>query len=149
MSITRWDPFQDFLNLQREVGRLFEKTFGIHEGGKKSSSEWIPAIDVYQTKDKVVVKAELPEIEAKDIEVTLEKDRLVIKGERNLTDEVKEEDFYRLERRYGRFQRVIPIPASVKADEVAASYHDGILEVNLPKTEEVKPKQIKIKSNVK
>lgn len=144
MAIVRWDPFRDFLSLQNEVGKMFERSFGLG-GTKQSGLTWTPAIDAYETKDNIVIKAELPEVEARDVDITLADDALVIKGERKFSEEVNEEDCYRLERRYGSFQRSIPLPANVKRDEVKATYHDGVLEINLPKSEEARPKEIKVK----
>lgn len=144
MAIVRWDPFRDFLSLQNEVGKMFERSFGLG-GTKRSGLAWTPAIDAYETKDNIVIKAELPEVEARDVDITLADDTLVIKGERKFSEEVNEEDCYRLERRYGSFQRSIPLPANVKRDEVNATYHDGVLEINLPKSEETRPKEIKVK----
>lgn len=143
MTIVRWDPFRDFLNLQNEVGRMFERTFGL--GAGRRALAWTPAIDAYETKDKIVIKAELPEVKAEDVELTITDDSLIIKGERKFSEEVSEEDFYRLERRYGYFQRSVPIPAAVKKEDVKAVYKNGILEITLPKTEEARPKEIKVK----
>jgi len=143
MAIVRWDPFRDFLSLQNEVGKMFERSFGL-SGSKQPGLAWAPAIDAYETKDNIVIKAELPEVEAGDVDITLNDDALVIKGERKFSEEVNEEDCYRLERRYGSFQRSIPIPTDVKRDEVNAVYHDGVLEINLPKSEEARPKEIKV-----
>lgn len=146
MAIVRWDPFRDFLSLQNEVGRMFEKTFGLGGVGQRQAGmAWTPAVDAYETNDKIVIKAELPEVEAKDVDITLTDDSLVIEGERKFSEEVKEEDYYRLERRYGTFQRSIPIPIAIKRDEVSAGYHNGVLEITLPKSEEAKPKEVKVK----
>lgn len=145
MAIVRWDPFRDFLSLQNEVGRMFEKTFGLGEAGREVGLAWTPAVDAYETGDKIVVKAEIPEVDAKDVDITLTDDALVIRGERKFSEEVKEEDYYRLERRYGTFQRSIPIPIAVKREEVSATYRNGVLEITLPKSEEAKPKEIKVK----
>lgn len=148
MAIIRWDPFRDLLNLQDEVSRLFRRTF-LGEGLRPISSErgiaWAPAIDVFETKDKVVVTAELPGLSADDVSLSLDDNVLTIKGERKFSDEVKEENYHRIERAYGYFERSIPLPRLVREEEATASYNDGVLRVELPKAEEVKPKQIPIK----
>ncbi len=145
MAIVRWDPFRDFLSLQNEVGRAFERTFG--PAGTKGTKEisWTPAIDAYETETDFVVKAELPEVDVDDIEITLTEDTLTLKGERKFSEEVEEGSYYRLERRYGIFLRDIPIPGSINRDDVSADYKDGILVITLPKAEESKPKQVKVK----
>ncbi len=145
MAIVRWDPFRDFLSLQNEVGRVFEKTFG--PGGEKGTKgfAWAPAIDAYETDTDVIVKADVPEVEADDIDITLSEDSLTLKGERKFTEEVDEDNYYRLERRYGTFQRSIPIPGAIKRDNISADYKDGVLTITIPKAEESRPKQVKVR----
>jgi HSP20 family protein len=104
-----------------------------------------PAVDVFEEKDDIVVKAELPGIEKDNIEVNVSDHHLTIKGEKKKEEEVKQEDYYRCERSYGSFLRTLELPADVKADKVKAAFKDGVLEVRLPKTEEAKTKEIKIK----
>ncbi len=147
MAITRWDPFRDFLSIQEEIAKMFEKAFGTPRSLAKLTAEegWIPTIDVYEKDKEVIVKAELPGLTAKDVDVSVDEEALTIKGERKFEEEVKEENFYRLERRYGNFQRVIPFPTPIVVDKVKASFKDGILEVRLPKLEEAKPKKVKVK----
>lgn len=146
MAIVRWDPFRDFLNLQNEVGRVFERTFGAGGAERvRTGLAWSPAVDAYETDTEIVVKAELPEVDAEDVDITVTDDALVIKGERKFSEEVEEDNYYRLERRYGTFQRSIPIPAAIRRDEIAAAYRNGVLEITLPKSEATKPKQIKVK----
>lgn len=143
MAIVRWDPFKDFLSLQEDLSKMFERRFG--RGPHWGVSLWAPAIDVYEKGSNVVVKAELPGIKPEEIDVLAEEDRLTIKGERKLEEETKEEDYYRLERRYGSFERTLPLPTAVKTDKIKAKFKDGVLEVTLPKTEEAKPKEVKVK----
>lgn len=143
MTVIRWDPFREFLNIQNEVGRVFERTFG--EGGEQPRGGWVPAVDVYEHEDAITIKADLPELTAADIEVAFEDDRLVLSGERKFKEEIKEDQYYRLERRYGTFRRVIPLPAdAIKPEEITADFSDGVLKVVVPKAEDEKPKQIKI-----
>lgn len=143
MTIIRWDPFRDFVAMHNDVGRLFDRTFGSDNG--RTERVWAPAVDVYETRDEVVVKTELPGVKPEEVNVTLHEGTLHIKGERKFREEVKEENFYRLERRYGTFERTIPLPADIQEDKVAAAYKDGVLEITLPKAEAAKPKQIDIK----
>jgi len=145
MAIVRWDPFRDFLSLQNEVGRVFERTFGADVIKGTKGATWTPAIDAYETDTDIVVKAEVPDVDANDIDITVSEDSLILKGERNFTEEIDEDSYYRLERRYGTFQRSIPIPGAIKRDEISADYKDGILVITIPKAEESKPKQVKVK----
>jgi HSP20 family protein len=111
---------------------------GLFEG------EWAPAVDVYEDENKVVVKAELPGMTDKDIDVNILNNTLTIKGEKKKEEEKKEQSYYRLESSYGVFQRSITLPSHVAADKVKASFKNGILEIELPKKEEAKPKQIRV-----
>ena len=104
-----------------------------------------PALDVYEEKDEVVVKAELPGLSKEDIEVNLTGSTLTVKGEKKKEEEVKEKDYYRCERSYGSFVRSLELPSEVKADQISASFKNGVLEVRLPKTEEAKKKEVKVK----
>jgi HSP20 family protein len=141
MTLVRWDPFRDFLDIQNELGRAFQRTFG--EGVKTGA--WVPAVDVYEQDKEIKIKADLPEMRPEEVEVSYEDDHLIISGERKFTEEVKEDKYYRLERRYGTFKRRIPLPSeAIKADEISASFSDGVLEVSIPKAEETKPRQRKI-----
>jgi HSP20 family protein len=148
MTIVRWDPFRDLMNLQDEVNRLFRRSFfrEVEPGTRaESSATWAPALDMYESDSALTVEAELPGLEAKDIEISLEDDILHIKGERKFTDEVKEENYHRIERAYGYFERNVPLPRKVDKDKVAATVTDGVLKIEMPKAEETKPRQIPIK----
>jgi HSP20 family protein len=149
MAIVRWDPFRDLMNLQDEVSRLFRRSFfreaETTSGAIDNLATWAPAVDIYEADDKLTVEAELPGLEAKDIEISLEDDILHIKGERKFTDEVKEENYHRIERAYGYFERNIPLPCKVEDKKVAATVSDGVLRIEMPVAEETKPKQIPIK----
>ncbi len=143
MAIVRWDPFRDFLTIQDELTKTFERFFG--EGkGKVGVANWAPLIDLFEKDDKVVVRAEVPGLEAKDVEVQIDEEGLTIQGERKFEEEVKEENFYRLERRYGSFHRFVPFPVEVKPDKARATFKNGVLEVTVPKAEP-KKKAIKLK----
>ncbi len=146
MAIVRWDPFRDLMNLQDEVNRLFRRSF--FRGAEPASetvATWAPAIDMYETDEKLTVEVELPGLEAKDVEISLEDDVLRIRGERRFSSEVKEENYHRIERAYGMFERSIPLPRKVDEEKVSATVSDGVLKIEMPKVEEAKPKKIPIK----
>ena len=146
MAIVRWDPFRDLMNLQDEVNRLFRRSFfrGV-EPAAETVATWAPAIDMFETDDKLTVEVELPGLEAKDVEISLEDDILRIKGERKFSSEVKEENYHRIERAYGSFVRAVPLPRKVDEEKVSATVSDGVLKIEMPKVEEAKPKKIPIK----
>ena len=107
---------------------------------------WVPAVDVFDAKDAVVLKAELPGMKIDDIQIEVDDNVLTIKGERSFEEKVDEERYYRVERRYGSFQRSLALPQGVKADDIQATYEDGVLQVTVPKTDEQKPKRIEVRS---
>jgi HSP20 family protein len=149
MSVSRWDPFQDLLAIQDEMNQLFGRAYG--QGGQARSQAqgermWAPALDISERKDAYVVTVEVPGIKAEDLDITLEDGLLTIKGERRFTQETSEQQFHRVERRYGGFRRSITLPAQVKADQIEASFEDGVLEVVVPKAEEAKPKKISVRA---
>ncbi|HTU34841.1 MAG TPA: Hsp20/alpha crystallin family protein [Candidatus Acidoferrum sp.] len=142
-SITRWDPFRGLSTLQGEVNRLFDSTF---KGNSNSSTltAWAPAVDIYETENEVVVKADLPDLTAKDIDVRVENNTLTIRGERKFDQTVKEDNFLRVERAYGAFSRSFSLPNTVNTEGIQATYKEGVLKVELPKRAESKPKQVKV-----
>jgi HSP20 family protein len=139
------DPFREFGDVQSEMNRLFDTFLG--RGGQQGGMErvWAPAVDMYETKDELVVTAELPGLNEKDIHLSINVDMLSVRGERHWNQETKQQDtYYRTERWFGKFERTLPLPMPVQSDKVKASYRDGVLTVKLPKVEEIKPKEIKI-----
>jgi len=140
----RWDPFRWLSQMQREINRLFEEGFSGRELEPISLKGWYPKLDVVETKDEVIVRADLPGMKQSDIEVSVSDGDLLIRGERKEEKEIKEENYYRREREYGAFRRTVPLPKGVKAEQIKATYQDGILEVKFPKPEEAKAKQVKI-----
>jgi len=125
MTIVRWDPFRDF--------------------GFGTASAWMPPVDIYQNGDQeLVLKAELPDMAREDIDITVENFMLTIKGEKKFVNEVKEEQFHHVERRYGTFNRSFSLPQTVDAGKVSAEYKNGVLTVRLPLREEARPRQIKV-----
>ncbi|MBM3770146.1 MAG: Hsp20/alpha crystallin family protein [Acidimicrobiia bacterium] len=146
MAIVRWsDPFREFSQLQDRINRVFSDAYGRSDEGLMTSGAWVPPVDIYQNGDhEVVLKAELPDMQREDIEITVDNGTLTIKGEKKLSSEVKEEQFHRIERRYGTFSRSFSLPQTLDAGRVSADYRDGVLTVKLPMREEAKPRQIKI-----
>jgi HSP20 family protein len=140
MSLIRWDPFREFNALPGRFGGFFGRDWE----APLSTTAWNPSVDILENDNEVVVKAELPGMNAKDIEVRLENNVLMLKGERRFEKETKEENYHRVEREYGTFSRAFALPAAVNADKVTAEYKDGILKIVVPKKEETKPKPIKI-----
>jgi HSP20 family protein len=146
-DIVEWKPFREVSRLRREMDRLWDDFFG---PGRKAlrpmEMEWAPAVDVSETADQVVIKAEIPGMEAKDIDISLAGDVLTIKGEKKSEREEKKENYHLVERSYGSFSRSLKLPAAVDMDKVEASYKQGVLTISCPKKEEVKPKAIEIKA---
>jgi HSP20 family protein len=141
MAIIRWDPFREMTSMQGTLDRLWS---GLSEG--RRAEAWLPAVDVYDTKDSVVLKAELAGMDIDDIDIEVDDNVLTIKGERRFEEKVDEERYYRVERRFGSFQRSLALPQGVRLDDIAADYEDGVLTVTVPKAEEEKPKKIEVKA---
>jgi HSP20 family protein len=143
MNLTRWSPSRDFAGL--EVDRLNRMFDAVFSGEPMTNSAWVPAVDIYETAEKdVVVKVEVPAMKREDIKVTFENNVLTIEGERKIDDEVKSEQYHRIERRYGTFRRSFTLPASVDGSRVQAAYQDGVLKITMPQRAEAKPRQITI-----
>jgi HSP20 family protein len=145
-ELTPWRPFGELGSLRREMDRLWDSFFGERPLARAWEREWAPSLDVSETKDNFVVKAEVPGIDAKDIDISLTGDVLTIKGEKKQEKEEKEEDYHLVERSYGAFSRSIRLPAEVESTKIKASYKNGILRVTLPKSEKVKAKEVRIKA---
>jgi HSP20 family protein len=141
MAIIRWDPFREMTNFEDQFNRLWR---GVADG--KLQESWLPAVDVFDTKEAVVLKAELAGMKPDDIQIEVEDNVLTIKGERRFEEKVEQDRYYRVERRFGSFQRSLALPQGVKADDIQAGYEDGILTVRVPKAEEEKPQRIEIKA---
>lgn len=140
MSLVKWDPFRELNALNARVGNFLGRNWD----GPLSTTAWNPLVDIFENDNEVVIKAELPGMAAKDIEVKLENNVLILKGERRFEKEAKEENYHRIEREYGTFSRAFSLPVAVNGDKVAAEYKDGVLKIVLPKKEEIKPRPIKI-----
>jgi HSP20 family protein len=146
MQLVPWRPFGGELSsFRKEMDRLWDRFFADAPFSRVLTEDWVPSIDVSETKDNFVVRAELPGLEAKDVNVTLSGDLLSIKGEKKKEEEEKDEHSYCAERYYGSFQRVFQLPTSVQADKVEATFDKGVLKVTIPKAEEAKKKEIEVK----
>ncbi|MGH9359996.1 MAG: Hsp20/alpha crystallin family protein [Terriglobia bacterium] len=145
MAIVRWEPFRDLLTTQDRFNRLLNETFSnVFSGEQFSAKSWTPPVDIFETDHDLIVKTELPGIDPKDVEVRVEDGTLYLKGERKYENEVKEQNYHRVERAYGSFMRSFTLPSSVNTDDVKAEYKDGVLTLTMAKREEAKPKTIKI-----
>jgi HSP20 family protein len=145
MSIVRFTPMNDLLQLQDRMNRILGDL--VPAAGRREelfSGAWVPAVDIYETKDELVLKADLPDIDRKDVSIRVEDNVLTVSGERKMDKEVKEENYHRVERAYGSFQRSFSLPNTVDRDGIKASFKDGVLRVSLPKRAETKPKEVKI-----
>ncbi len=142
VALTKFDPFRNLLNFQEQFNRLFDDTF--RSRGESALTAWAPAVDIYETENELVLKADLPDINEKDLDIRLENNTLTIQGERKFERQVSEENYLRVERAYGSFTRSFALPSSVNPDQIHAEYQNGVLTVRMPKREESKPKQIKL-----
>lgn len=146
MAIVRWnDPFREFAHLQNRINRVFSDAYGQNDEGLTTSGTWVPPVDIYQNGDhEIVLKTELPDLTREDIDITVDNDTLTIKGVKKLSNEVKDEQYHRIERQYGSFSRSFSLPQTVDSAKVGADYKNGVLTVRLPLREEAKPRQIKV-----
>jgi HSP20 family protein len=145
-ELTTWRPFRELDKMRGEMDRLWDAFFeGRPRKNTMEEGEWLPSVDVSETKNDLVVKAELPGMDPKDIDISLSDGLLTIKGEKKQEKEEKEENYHFIERSYGSFTRSVQLPREVKHENISASYKNGILKVVLPKSEEAKTKEIKIK----
>jgi HSP20 family protein len=144
-ELTPWRPFGELSSLRREMDRLWENFFGERPLARMWEREWAPSLDMSESKDNFVVKAEVPGIDAKDIDISLTGDVLTIRGEKKQEKEEREEDYHLIERSHGSFSRSVRLPAEVESNKIRASYKNGILNITLPKSEKVKAKEVKIK----
>jgi HSP20 family protein len=155
-TMTRWDPFQDLRDAQDEMAQMAQMAqmsprlahaLGLHgqPQGSGTATAWAPALDISERKDAYLVTVELPGIELDDLEITMEDGLLTIQGERQFAHESSEQQFHRVERRYGAFRRSITLPAQVQAEQIEASFENGVLQIVVPKMEEAKPKRIQVR----
>jgi HSP20 family protein len=149
-TMTRWDPFQDLHSAQDEMAQMnptLAHALGLHgqPQGSGTATAWAPALDISERKDAYLVTVELPGVEADDLDITMEDGLLTIQGERHFAHDSSEQQFHRVERRYGAFRRSITLPAHVMAEGIQASFEDGVLQILVPKAEEATPKRIQVR----
>jgi HSP20 family protein len=142
MAVIRWEPFRDLANLQHRMNQAFDASYQGQQGAEDRA--WAPAVDIFEENGNIILKAELPGIEPKDVDVRVENNVLTLKGERHFDGEVKREDYHRVERTYGAFSRSFTLPTVVDTDKIKAEVKDGLLRLTLPKKEEAKPKHISV-----
>ncbi|RNC72676.1 MAG: Hsp20/alpha crystallin family protein [Desulfuromonadales bacterium] len=144
MAIVKYTPFRDLRNLQEQMNRLLDMAWSREGGEELKEGLWQPPVDIFEDENGVVIKAELPGIDQKDIEVRIEDGTLTIRGERKHEGEVQKENYHRIERYYGSFQRSFSLPNTIDQEKVKATCDKGVLTITLPKREETKPKQISV-----
>jgi HSP20 family protein len=146
MAIVRWEPLREFSTLQNEMNRLFNTVFDAPagNGGGTTLRRWMPAMDLVETEDHFVLRADLPGLSEEDVTIEVEDRVLTISGERKAEHEVSKEGYHRVERAFGTFSRSLTLPEGVDADAVAATFDRGVLEVRIPKPEERKPRKVTI-----
>lgn len=141
--LSRWEPFRGAATLQNQVNRLFGTV--LEGSGEESNlTTWAPAVDIYETEHELVVKADLPEVDPKDLDIRVENNILTIRGERKFEKKVNEDNYLRVERAYGSFSRSFSLANTVNSEAIKADYVNGVLTLTIPKREEAKPKQIKV-----
>lgn len=145
MAIIRWDPFRDIVTLREKMNRLFEDAV-TSRGEEKDmiSSTWAPSVDIYETENALVLTAEVPGVDENNIEIKIEDNTLILKGERKFEKETNEENYHRIERSYGSFYRSFTIPRNVDQEKIRAEHENGVLRINMPKKPESKPKTVKV-----
>ncbi len=145
MAIIRWDPFRDLITIREKMNPLFEEAV-ISRGEEKDlvSSSWTPTVDIFETENELVLSAEVPGINEKDIEIKIEDNTLTLRGERKFEKETKEENYHRIERAYGSFLRSFSLPLYINQDNIKAEHLNGVLKIIMPKKPELKPRKVKI-----
>ena len=149
MAIVRWEPFRNLVSLQDRMNRIFDDAA---RGARRPDEDddwalggsWAPAVDIFEKDGNIVLKAELPGVEVKDVDIRVENNTLSLRGERKLENEVTRENYHRVERAYGSFARSFTLPNVVDTEKIKAEFKDGVLQLTLPKRDEAKPKQIQV-----
>src|SRR3712207_3330612 len=140
-TVVRWTPFRELASLHSEMSRLMN---GLWEGNGQTTQSWVPAVDVWETENELVYAFDLPGIPQEKISIETQDGVLSVTAERERAQEVKDDRYYRFERRFGTFARTVGLPEGVNEDDIRAEFHDGVLEVHVPKPAEAKPKRIQI-----
>jgi HSP20 family protein len=146
MALVRWEPGREVDSLQSEVNRVFDAFFG-GNGSASRARRWVPAMDLVETEDHLVLRADLPGMKREDVDIEIKDGALTVSGERKAEHEENAEGYYRVERAYGRFSRSLTLPEGIQPDAVEASFADGVLEVRIPKPAERKPHRVEIRGS--
>ena len=145
MAIIRWDPYRDIVALRDRMNRLFEDMSGPRSEEKNIlAGAWAPSVDIYENETEVVLAAEIPGVDEKDVEIKVEDNNLILRGERKFEKETKEENYHRIERSYGSFFRSFALPSYIDQDRIEAEHENGVLKIRMPKRAELKPRKVKI-----
>ncbi len=144
MAIVKYNPFRDLRAMQEQMNRLLDMAWNREGGEELREGIWQPPVDIYEDENSVVIKAEVPGVDQKEIDIRIEENTLTIRGERKHSQEVKKENYHRVERFYGTFQRSFSLPHTINQEQVKATCEHGVLTITLPKREEKKPKQINV-----
>lgn len=146
MAMNRWDPFRELSSIQSELNRLFGRTYGVESSDELRAAAWVPPVDVAETQDRFVISTELPGVRSEEVDISVENSVLRIQGERKFYEEKREDDFHRIERRFGSFARSITLPSTADPEGIQASFDSGVLTIEVPKKEEAKPRKIQVKA---
>ena len=144
MAIVKYNPFRELRTMQDQMNRMLDMAWNREFGEELKEGVWQPPVDIYEDEHSVIIKAEVPDVEQKDIEVKIENGTLTLRGERKHSSDIRKENYYRVERYFGQFQRSFSLPQTIDQDKVQASCDKGILTITLPKREETKPKPISV-----
>ena len=144
MAIVRWEPFRDLLSLQERMNRMFDESYRGRGTEDWMGGSWAPAVDIYEQNGNIVLQAELPGLDPKEVDVRVENNVLTLRGQRKLEESVNQDSYHRVERSYGSFTRSFTLPNVIDTEKIQANYKDGVLRLTLPTKEEAKPKQIAI-----
>ena len=145
MSIARWDPIRDLMAIQDRMNRLFQETMSRQRGQEEmQTGQWCPAVDIFETNDQIVLRADLPGIEQNEIEIRIDDNTLLLRGDRKVPTDVKTDDYHRSERPHGPFTRSIKLPRNVDQTGIRATHRNGVLELLLPKREEARTRSIRV-----
>jgi len=145
MALVKYNPLRELRSMQEQMNKLLNLSWNHDLSGEDlKEGIWQPSVDIYETEDSIVIKAELPDVNQKDIEVRIEDSTLILRGERKHEGDVKKENYHRIERYFGTFQRSFSLPTTVQQDNVSATCERGVLTITLPKKEDTRPKQIKV-----
>ncbi len=143
MALIRWQPFQEMETLRRQMDQMFDELAGFQRG-ESANLTWKPAVELEDAGERLILRAEIPGVEAKDLDIDVSRDAVAIRGENRYEKKIEEKGFFRSEFRYGKFERVIPLPVEIENEQVQAEFKNGILTLNLPKVEAARHRVVKV-----